>query len=44
MWKNILTLLNIAIFANWRWLLALGVGIVIGATQCGAEVASVVEG
>ena len=35
MWKEILVLLNSAIFANWKWLLALLVGIVIGAANCG---------
>lgn len=35
MWKNILNQLNTAILANWQWLLALLVGIVIGAANCG---------
>jgi len=35
MWKNILTQLNAAIFANWKWLFALLVGIVLGAANCG---------
>jgi len=35
MWKEIIAQLNSAIFSNWRWLLALLVGIVIGAANCG---------
>ena len=35
MWKNILQQLNSAILANWQWLLALLVGIGIGAANCG---------
>ena len=35
MWKEILNQLNVAIFSNWKWLLALLVGIVLGAANCG---------
>jgi hypothetical protein len=35
MWKKILSQLNASIFNNWRWLLALVVGIVVGAANCG---------
>ena len=46
MWKNILIQLNAAIFANWKWLLALLVGIVLGAANCGgvADVVPLLEG
>lgn len=42
MWKEILNQLNAAIFANWKWLLAGLVGIVLGAVNCGG-VADVVH-
>ena len=45
MWKEILTQLNAAIFANWKLLFALLLGIVIGANCMGVgDVAPAVEG
>ena len=35
MWKTILKELNAIIFANWKLLLALLVGFVLGASNCG---------
>ena len=35
MWKAILAQFNAAVFNNWQWLLALLLGIVLGAANCG---------
>jgi len=38
MWKNILNQLNMAILANWKWLLALLAGIAVGVAICNGDV------